>query len=253
MSPIATAGAPLVAVTASTIPEAGSYRKPQLALYAAYVAALERMDLTAVLLSTAHSPESLRRLLDRCSGLVLTGGYDIAPHRYGEEPIEQLGEVNEDRDEMEFLVLGGAIDRELPVLGICRGHQLLNVHFGGSLYQDIAAQMDSDAVHTGTDDWSQHHHTVTVEAGSRLEQCLGIRSFEVNSFHHQAVKKVGDGLRVTARADDGMVEALETVDGSWILGVQWHPERHEAQAPETDPNRCVFNAFAGAVRRRAGG
>lgn len=253
MSPIATGGAAFVAVTASTIPEAGSYRKPQIALYAAYLAALERLRLTAVLLTTAHSGHSIGKLLDRCAGLVLTGGYDIDPTRYGQEPIEELGEVNADRDEMEFTALQGAIDRELPVLGICRGHQLLNVHFGGTLYQDIATQIGGAGGHRGSDDWTQHHHTVTVEPGSRLEQCLGVSAFDVNSFHHQAVDRVGTGLRASAHAEDGMIEAIESVHAPWILGVQWHPERHEAHAADTDPNRCVFNAFGAAVRLRIGG
>lgn len=242
---------PRVAVTTTILPEGGEYRKPQLALYSNYVEVLDRMGLTVLLLTTAHGPDALRSLMDDADGLVLSGGYDIDPARYGEEPTDALGVVSPARDEMEFLAVELALARELPVLGICRGHQLLNVHFGGTLYQDIDSQLDGSS-HQQTADWGQHHHSVAVEPDTLIERCLGLSTFEINSFHHQAVKDVGQGLRVGARSDDGLVESIEATNGRWVLGVQWHPERHEAHSEEADPNRCVFRAFREAVLERSG-
>lgn len=243
-------GTPLVAVTTLTLHDPGDARKNRVAVYGNYITALERMNLTPVLITPAHSSSARRRLVELCDGLVLTGGDDIDPARYGEEPRPEVEMVDRGRDEMEFEVLGHALARDLPVLGVCRGHQLLNVHFGGTLYQDIGAQLGLGS-HEQTTDWSQHHHTVRVTEGTRIQTCMGIDHFEVNSFHHQAVKDVAPGLRVTASSEDGVVEALEADGHRWVMGVQWHPERREARAEEVDPNRCVFRAFGLAVGQHA--
>jgi putative glutamine amidotransferase len=239
---------PLVALTTTIDPQGGDYRQPMVALYAAYVSALERVGLTPVLVSPAHSDGSIRQLVGACAGLVLSGGADIDPARYGEEPIPELGEVNRQRDGSEWLALEAALGRDVPVLGICRGHQLLNVFLGGTLYQDIGAQMEGSASHLQKTPWGTHHHDVSVHEGSRLAEALEVHRFEINSYHHQAIRDLAPPLEVTATADDGLIEAVESRDHGWVMGVQWHPERHEASAAEGDPNLRVLDAFAGAVR-----
>ncbi|MGH7477329.1 MAG: gamma-glutamyl-gamma-aminobutyrate hydrolase family protein [Longimicrobiales bacterium] len=241
---------PLVAITTSQQRDEGGYRPPQITLYSNYIAALDRLGLSALLLTTAHGAAATAELMELASGLLLTGGDDIDPELYGESPIPALGAVDRDRDEAELRALDLALERELPVLGICRGHQVINVHFGGTLYQDIATQLGTmPQTHMG--DWAQHHHEVDVVEPSLLASLISARRFHVNSYHHQAVKALGKGLRCTAEAEGGLIEAIETDDGHWILGVQWHPERHEAQASESDPNLQVFAGFRDAVMARA--
>ena len=240
-------GHPLVAVTTSTAHEPSDPRKSRSVLDAGYVQALERMGLAPLLITPGHGAGSWQRLLDLSHGLVLTGGHDIDPGRYGREPSLHLGEVDRPRDEMEFAVLTGALERRIPVLGICRGHQVINVHFGGTLYQDLTDELGVGS-HDQPGDWTQSHHTVRAMEDTRIQRCLGFTNFQVNSFHHQAVENVGRGLRVTACSDDGVIEAIESEEDNWLMGVQWHPERGEAHSEDGDPNRCVFRAFAQAVR-----
>jgi putative glutamine amidotransferase len=238
----------LVALTTTIEPQGGEYRRPRIALYANYVSALERVGLTPVLVTPAHSPEAIEQLVGLCAGLVLPGGEDIDPSRYEEEPAAELGSVNPPRDAAEFRALDAATRRDIPVLGICRGHQLLNVYFGGTLCQDIPTAMDGPISHVQTSPWGSHHHEVTVEPGTKLAVAVGLDHLEINSYHHQAIARVAPPLSVSARADDGLIEAVESREHRWIVGVQWHPERHEAQAPDIDPNVRVFAAFAAAVR-----
>lgn len=243
---------PLVAITTTAVAEAGPYLRQQVALYAIYLEVLERHGLAPVLLTPAHTAASLPIILDHCQGLVLTGGEDVDPARYGEEPLPGLGVTNPARDEAELLTIGLALERALPILGICRGCQLLNIHFGGSLYQDLVLQSPSEVRHRQKEPWERRTHRVQIEADSRLADIVGADSLVINSFHHQGIKDLGGGLRVVAQAEDGTVEAIERPDSdSWLLGVQWHPERHEATAPETDPDRLIFQAFRSQVQMRA--
>jgi putative glutamine amidotransferase len=239
---------PFVAVTTTIDPQGGDYRRPRVALYASYLAPLERFGLVPVLITPAHSPEAIDRLMGICQGLVLSGGDDIDPSRYGHDPIPELGQVNPPRDASELRALAAAVPRDIPVLGICRGHQMLNVFFGGTLCQDIGVEMQEAISHLQTSPWEAHHHEVEVEPGTRLAEAVGRQRLQINSFHHQAIRRTAPNLEVTARADDGLIEAIESRDHRWVVGVQWHPERHEASAPEGDPNLRLFQAFADAVR-----
>lgn len=235
-------------MTTTVVPEAGPYRRPQLVLYDIYQRVLESFGLACILITPAHSIRSLPRLLDLCDGLVLTGGEDIDPECYGEDPIPGLGIVNPPRDRTEMATLRLALDRELPILGICRGCQLINVAFGGTLYQDLPSQRPGPLTHTQEEPWEQRTHYVRVLEGSLLQNVVGSNELMINSFHHQGVKDLAPGLRMTALAEDGTIEAVESRSyPGWLLGVQWHPERYEASAPETDPDRRIFMAFRNAV------
>lgn len=239
---------PRVALTTSFEPAGGSHGRAQIVLYANYVAALEEVGLAPVLLTPAHGKASITALLDACDGLVLSGGGDIDPARYGETPSATLDSVSAERDEAEFTALTIALERELPVFGICRGIQVLNVQLGGTLHQDLDTERAAN--HPQSPSWSSRAHDVDVIDDTRLREIVGAARISVNSFHHQAVRQVAPRLRVSACAEDGVIEAVEMDDYPWCLGVQWHPERRAADSGPADPDRRLFEAFARAVARR---
>jgi putative glutamine amidotransferase len=239
---------PLVALTTSFQERAGSHRKPAVVVYRAYLDACERLGLTTVLLSPAHPRESVLALLEPCAGLVLTGGGDVDPGYYGEEPRAELDDVLPARDEREFTALGFALERGLPVLGICRGIQVLNVHLGGTLWQDIEADTPERLRHPQSPGWEDRAHDVEIAPDSKLREILGSGAIRANSFHHQSIRTPAPGLRVTGRSGDGLIEAVELSSHPWCVAVQWHPERGEAGAPADDPDRRLFTAFGKAVR-----
>jgi putative glutamine amidotransferase len=236
-----------VALTTSVEAASGPHARPTVFLYTSYIHALEQIGVAPVLITPAHGPAAIDALLDACCGLVLSGGEDVDPARYGEPPSPALGTVVPARDEMEFRALQCALDRGMPVLGICRGCQVLNVHFGGSLYQDIATEVAGDTLHEQREPWGKRSHEAVVDCDSLLCRIVDTERLFINSFHHQAVNRLGEGLRVVARAEDGLVEAIEHENYPWLLGVQWHPERNEAASADTDPDRRIFLAFGEAV------
>ena len=169
--------------------------------------------------------ENLGELLDRVDGLLLSGGGDINPLLLGEEPVMELHSINHKRDMQELLLARLAADRQIPILGICRGIQVLNAALGGELYQDIHTQMEGKRIkHDQKLNRSYPSHTVTIEEGSMLFSIFKQMSLPVNSFHHQAVKAPAPGLRVSATSVDGVIEAVESAEHKSIIGVQWHPE-----------------------------
>jgi putative glutamine amidotransferase len=238
-----------VALTTTLDAAAGEHSRPSVFLYTSYIHALEQIGLAPVLITPSHSPAAIASLLDACCGLVLSGGEDVEPARYGAKPSPALGATLPERDAMEFSALDCALRLDMPILGICRGCQVLNVHFGGSLYQDIDTERPGHLLHQQLAPWSQRTHDATVNPDSLLRRLVGVDELRINSFHHQAVKGLGRELRVVARAEDGLVEAIEHESRPWVLGVQWHPERNEAEAPDTDPDRRLFAGFRDAVRR----
>jgi putative glutamine amidotransferase len=242
---------PLIGITAdlSGIPShrTQSQSEPTLFLPQRYVSAVERAGAIAVILPAHHSSCGLRRYMNLLDGLVISGGnFDIHPHYYGEEPINQLGIIKPQRTEFELELAMSALKRDLPVLGICGGAQAINVVLGGSLYQDIAAQLPDAAEHQQSARKTVGGHRVQVQDGTRLHKIIGRQSLEVNTTHHQAIKKLGRGLVVNAVADDSIIEGIESTQHDFVLGLQWHPE---ALAPRQMLQRRIFLAFAEICRK----
>ena len=228
---IATAAIP-VAVTA---PRRMVNDRERVTLNTAYVRALDGAGLVPLAVPTMLAPERASAALAAVRGLVLTGGEDVAPELYRSKPHPKLGEVDLARDAAELALIAAARQRRMPILAICRGIQILNVAFGGTLYQDLASERPGPISHESGD------HGLRVDAGSLLERTLGTRAATVNSRHHQAIRDLAPGLKAVAWADDGVVEAVELAapGAPWMLAVQWHPEDLT--------ERALFEGFAQAV------
>lgn len=183
-------------------------------------------------------------------GLVVTGGaFDIPPEAYGEARRQGMGEVKDDRTRFEWALLEGALEAGLPVLGVCGGMQLLNVVLGGTLIQDIPTEVEGALPHEQPPPKDVPSHPITVATGSLLASATGgAQEVEVNSTHHQGVARLGRGLQVTARAPDGVVEAVEDPSRPYVVGVQWHPEAILASAPW---NLEIYRQLVRAAKERA--
>ncbi|MDR1336177.1 MAG: gamma-glutamyl-gamma-aminobutyrate hydrolase family protein [Tannerella sp.] len=195
-------------------------------LGATYIQAVLKVGGAPVAIPVMTDANVLHRIVMQLDGLILSGGGDVDPFWYGEVPHPQLGRVDSLRDVYEFQLLKLASDCNIPTLGICRGEQVMNVYFGGTLYQDIASQreVDADVKHRQSLPPEHVSHTVSVVPGSRLAAIIGEGTKNVNSLHHQSVKEAAPGFRVTAYAPDSVVEAIEAWPVRPMLGVQWHPE-----------------------------
>ena len=186
------------------------------------------------------------RVLD---GLVLQGGSDVSPFTYGEEPVNQAWAGDRLRDVYEIELVHEFVEAGKPVLGICRGAQLINVAFGGTLYQDVASQI-ADAQEHVTDDYERHRHGIRFEPGSGLARVYrGVERPRVTSIHHQSVKALGRGLRVEAWSEpDGVVEAIRGSGKRYVLGVQWHPEFHHPGDADSLDSAPILEEFLEAAR-----
>jgi len=229
-----------VAVTAGIRPDGNTSR---VRLTAAYVTALESAGLIPLIVPPLSSSDTASAVLDSVAGLVLTGGEDVDPARYGEKRHEKVRSVSAARDATEAALIKEARERGTPVLAICRGIQILNVALGGTLVQDIPSQCETDIVHDEESARDSRTHEISVEPGSLIARAIGTEHCTVNSFHHQSVKRVADGMRVTARSPDGIIEGLESTDENWwVMAVQWHPEEMTDSAEPWDQG--LFKAFA---------
>ena len=177
-----------------------------------------------LMLPLTEDGEDISRLLDSIDGILLTGGHDVHPSVYGEEPVPECGAVCRERDAMESELLKQALKRDIPVLGICRGIQFLNAYLGGTLYQDLPTERPSGTEHHQKPPYDIPVHRVSVEKASGLSRLLNTDSLSVNSYHHQAIKEKADSLKTMAISEDGIIEAVEMPDKRFVWAVQWHPE-----------------------------
>lgn len=201
----------------------------------AYVRSVLAAGGVPVILSPLMGPSYAARALDGADALILTGGEDVDPALYGAEPSPRLDPPSRERDLCELALFATARQRELPVLGICRGIQLINVGLGGTLYQDLPSERPGSVDHNPKQSRTSRSHRVRLASGSRAAEALGSTEVTVNSFHHQAVRDLASGLIASGWSDDDLIEAVESPSGAgWLLAVQWHPEEMfaELSAPE---------------------
>ncbi len=194
-----------------------------------------------------ESPGDFDSITEMMDGLFIMGGGDAHPKRYGESiHTECLEEVDEDRDRIELELIRLACEKQIPILGVCRGLQIINTYFGGTLYQDIPTEFPSTVLHKSDDVTERKKlvHMIHIEPSSQLDRILGQREFMVNSLHHQGIKTIASGLLQSAHAPDGLIEGIELPSYPFCLGVQWHPEELDDA-----PSRKLFHEFIEAAMR----
>lgn len=212
---------------------------------AAYLRSVSEAGAIPIILPPTDDAEALESALSLCDGVLLTGGPDIDPVLYGEEKLEECGEISAERDANELALCALALKLDKPLLAICRGVQVLNVACGGTLWQDISSQVENSVQHS-TINQVKAEHKVVISDGEILSLIpFGENAFSVNSFHHQALKGIGKDVCVMAiSAEDGVIEGVYVKGRKFAVGVQWHPERLSA----TDENAAViFKAFVDAM------
>ena len=211
--------------TAPVIGLTGNFRDGDCTLAEGYYQSVLKAGGIPSIIPPHEDADVLSETLAGLDGILLTGGADINPLFLGEEPIKELHGINPRRDRQELLLTRLAADRQIPILGICRGIQTMNAAFGGALYQDIHSQMEGKRIKHDQDlDRTYASHTVSIEEGTILHELFKTNTLAVNSFHHQAVMEPAPGFRVCARSTDGVIEAMESTEHKSMLGVQWHPE-----------------------------
>lgn len=213
----------------------------------AYIRAVESAGGVPILIPVFDDLDELHPLLPRLDGLLLSGGIDVDPRNYQEEPHPLLGETNAQLDALELFMARWAFRENIPTLGVCRGMQVLNVALGGSLYQDLGEQFPGSLRHPN---WDMPRdtitHTIFVDAGSRMEQIFGEREIPANSLHHQAIKTPGEGVRLTGYAADGVPELLEVSGHRFMMATQCHPEEIYSSVPAW---ARLFSSFVAACAK----
>lgn len=217
-----------------------------------YVRAVQRAGGAPLLIPSYQDADNLEAICSRLDGLLLSGGCDIDPARYGEEPIAACQAPEPERDELELALAAWALDAAVPILGICRGMQLLNVACGGTLVQDLATQQPEAERHdhaaTGR---TYRAHGIRLHEHSHLSEILGAAPYTVNSLHHQAVARAGESVEIVGWSPDGVAEAMEVDGHPFALAVQFHPEELEGDPEQPDePSRALFRAFVRACSER---
>jgi putative glutamine amidotransferase len=218
---------------------------PVFTLAEAYVNAILGAGAIPVMIPLGLPEEGLSKLLSRVDGVLFSGGGDVHPERYGSVPHPRVGFVDEDRDRVEALLVNHTLQQGLPIFGICRGLQLINVALGGTLYEDLGDQLPGAIQHNHAKGHPRDYlaHTVQVKEGSLLAGALGSQSTQVNSLHHQGIRQLAASLQASAFAPDGVVEGVELPGYSFGLAVQWHPEWLQAHPAM----RRLFQAFVAAA------
>jgi putative glutamine amidotransferase len=247
---------PLIAVTTSEVrrmeavaltPQ-GEPPQHEMALGLKYLKALEAAGAIPMVCPPL-APELAESLLDRVDGLCMSGGPDLDPRAYGESRHESTGPVESELDDFELALARAADARSMPILAICRGMQVLNVARGGSLHQHLPDISAGEINHRQSEPGSETTHAVTIRESSRVARVLERTHAEVNSFHHQGVARLGDGLVITGRAPDGTVEAIEAMDREFVIGVQWHAETLQSMPEQA----ALFAAFVDSAQARRAG
>lgn len=230
---------PLIVVTAGTRnpPSVPPEEEIIIGVAVDYLNAVVQAGGAPVLLPSVADTESILTVLRAADGMLLTGGGDILSFHYGEEPHFESQRHDPVRDAMEMTVVRTALKLNMPILGICRGLQLLNIVQGGTLYQDIPSQIPEADIHNTEELDAVLRHPIAIEPDTLLARIMQADTMEVNSWHHQSVNQLGRGLRINARARDGVVEGIESCEGKPVLAVQCHPEDCSAAYP------CFRNLF----------
>jgi putative glutamine amidotransferase len=238
----------LIGIPAYKSSAGGSPNIPLYALHPLYSEGVSLGGGAPLQIPHGLNKETLRTIFERVDGLLLAGGGDVDPACYGETASEQVYGVDRERDEIELTLARWAVAEGKPLLAICRGIQVLNVALGGSLYQDVLAEMPGAIRHAYFQGMGFERdypaHEVQLVPGSGLAQLLGGERFAVNSLHHQGIKMLAPGLSPVGHAPDGLVEAVEIEGHAFAVGVQWHPE---ALAPKDPVMRRLFEGLVGAV------
>lgn len=188
-----------------------------------YIQSVAQAGGIPVMIPMVYDEEIVKKQLECVDGLILSGGHDVNPLLYGEEPTQKLGGILPKRDKFDYMLIKLAMEMKKPIVGICRGHQIINVFNGGSLYQDLSFIKDCYIKHNQGALSNVPTHTLKTEKHTKLNEILGDEVL-VNSFHHLAVKDVAPGFKISARAKDGVIEAIEKEGEYFVMGIQWHPE-----------------------------
>lgn len=213
-----------------------------------YIGAITAAGAIPIILPYTNEEPLQEEFISLCDGFLFSGGADIAPERYGEERRAACEEPQLYRDEFEFAMFQKVFSAAKPILAICRGAQLVNVALGGTLYQDLPSESPTQIEHKQKDPELSPSHRVSIASGTPLLELVGCEYMMANSLHHQAIKTLGSGLEVMARADDGIIEAIYYNGEPYIRAYQWHPERI---CDRDEQNRLIFEDFVAACKSNA--
>ncbi|WP_422485576.1 gamma-glutamyl-gamma-aminobutyrate hydrolase family protein [Gudongella sp. DL1XJH-153] len=205
-----------------------------------YFQAVVRAGGVPLIIPSVTDEDTIAEFAKNLDGVIFTGGHDIWPLRFGEEPIKQVVEITHERDDMEMKLFQKAYESGLPILGICRGIQLVNIALGGTLYQDIYSQVLNVGGHSFDYDPTGVYHSIEIVDGTIMKEIYKEEMIQVNSLHHQAIKNLGKDLRITSKAHDGIIESIESTNDRFVLAVQYHPE---AIAEKHPVHQEIFNYF----------
>lgn len=214
-------------------------------LHRSYADAVIRAGGIPLVIPFVTEPDTIRQIASCLDGLLLSGGEDIDPAYFDEEPLPGLGDVCPERDQSEVTLCQYFMKIDKPIFAICRGCQILNVAAGGDIYQDLFTQRQGLIQHIQRAPKSHASHQVQVVEGTQLHRMIGAKSYRVNSFHHQAVRRIAPPFVISATATDGVIEAFESKEHAFIIGVQWHPE---GMAQEESISQGLFDSFVRACR-----